>query len=64
MSAIPVPAAKIDFADLQLLIDSIPALIHTSLTDGYLDYSKDGSGPIQLAARLAEHLSEEALSET
>jgi PAS domain S-box-containing protein len=25
-------------ADLQLLIDSIPALIHTSLPDGYLDY--------------------------
>jgi PAS domain S-box-containing protein len=25
-------------ADLQLLIDTIPALIHTSLPDGYLDY--------------------------
>src|SRR6266576_4312924 len=25
-------------AELQLLIDSIPALIHTSLPDGYLDY--------------------------
>ena len=25
-------------ADLQLLIDSIPALIHSSLPDGYLDY--------------------------
>jgi PAS domain S-box-containing protein len=29
---------RIEAVDLQLLIDSIPALIHTSLPDGYLDY--------------------------
>jgi PAS domain S-box-containing protein len=34
----PLPVDKIERADLQLLIDSIPALIHTSLPDGYLDY--------------------------
>jgi len=34
----PLLVGKIEFADLQLLIDSIPALIHTSLPDGYLDY--------------------------
>jgi PAS domain S-box-containing protein len=33
-----MPVGKIEFADPQLLIDSIPALIHTSLPDGYLDY--------------------------
>jgi formate hydrogenlyase transcriptional activator len=34
----PLLVGKIEFTDLQLLIDSIPALIHTSLPDGYLDY--------------------------
>jgi PAS domain S-box-containing protein len=34
----PLPLEKIEFADLQLLIDLIPALIHTSFPDGYLDY--------------------------
>ncbi|HEV2729490.1 MAG TPA: PAS domain-containing protein [Terriglobales bacterium] len=29
---------RIGFPDFQLLTDSIPALIHTSLPDGYLDY--------------------------
>ena len=38
MSAMPLSVAKIESADLQLLIDSIPALIHTSLPNGYLDY--------------------------
>ncbi|SRR5260370_30036052 len=38
MSAMPLPVGKIEFVDHQLLIDSIPALIHTSLPDGYLDY--------------------------
>jgi len=32
------PGTESEPADLQLLIDSIPALIHTSLPDGYLDY--------------------------
>jgi PAS domain S-box-containing protein len=37
MSAMPLPVGKME-SDLQLFIDSVSALIHTSLPDGYLDY--------------------------
>jgi hypothetical protein len=30
-----LPLVRSEFADLELFIDSIPALIHTSLPDGY-----------------------------
>jgi formate hydrogenlyase transcriptional activator len=38
MSPMSSPGDQFGPADLQLLIDSIPALIHSSLPDGYLDY--------------------------
>jgi PAS domain S-box-containing protein len=38
MRAMPAPRPKPDPLDAQLLVDSIPALIHTSRPDGYLDY--------------------------
>jgi formate hydrogenlyase transcriptional activator len=38
MHAVASPGRKLDLSDFRLLVDSIPALIHTSLPDGYLDY--------------------------
>src|SRR6266567_4456528 len=38
MSPMSTQGDEFDLADLQLLTDSIPALIHSSLPDGYLDY--------------------------
>jgi formate hydrogenlyase transcriptional activator len=38
MCAVPSLVDRIGFPGLQLLTDSIPALIHTSRPDGYLDY--------------------------
>src|SRR6266853_1015401 len=38
MSPMSSPGDEFGPAELQLLIDSIPALIHSSLPDGYLDY--------------------------
>jgi formate hydrogenlyase transcriptional activator len=38
MRAMSAPRPKSDPLDAQLLVDSIPALIHTSRPDGYLDY--------------------------
>jgi len=32
------PGHKFEPTNLQLLVDSIPALIHTGLPDGYLDF--------------------------
>jgi formate hydrogenlyase transcriptional activator len=34
----PSPRREFDSLDIQLLVDSIPALIHTARPDGYLDY--------------------------
>ena len=38
MSPMSTQGDEFDLAELQLLTDSIPALIHSSLPDGYLDY--------------------------
>ena len=38
MSAMAAPHEKVETLNIQLLVDSIPALIHTSRPDGYLDY--------------------------
>jgi len=38
MRAMSTPRREFDWADVQLLVDSIPALIHTARPDGYLDY--------------------------
>src|SRR5271168_5349766 len=38
MRAMSSPQREFDSADVQLLVDSIPALIHTARPDGYLDY--------------------------
>src|SRR6266705_1290586 len=38
MSPMSTQGDEFDLSDLQLLTDSIPALIHSSLPDGYLDY--------------------------
>src|SRR5271156_3080280 len=38
MRAMSSPRREIDSVDVQLLVDSIPALIHTATPDGYLDY--------------------------
>ncbi len=38
MPAMAFPKRESESLNIQLLVDSIPALIHTSLPDGYLDY--------------------------
>jgi PAS domain S-box-containing protein len=38
MRAMPSPRQESDSIDVQILVDSIPALIHTARPDGYLDY--------------------------
>jgi PAS domain S-box-containing protein len=38
MRAMSSPRRESDSLDVQLLVDSIPALIHTAMPDGYLDY--------------------------
>src|SRR5271170_3906244 len=38
MRAMSSPRREIDSVDVQVLVDSIPALIHTATPDGYLDY--------------------------
>jgi PAS domain S-box-containing protein len=38
MRAMPSPRRESDSLDVQVLVDSIPALIHTARPDGYLDY--------------------------
>src|ERR1700740_3217125 len=38
MPFVTSPALKSESLNIQLLVDSIPALIHTSRPDGYLDY--------------------------
>src|ERR1700693_1472006 len=38
MSAMPSPRRESEPLNIQLLVDSIPALIHTARPDGYLDY--------------------------
>ena len=38
MPAMPSPRRESDSLDVQVLVDSIPALIHTARPDGYLDY--------------------------
>jgi PAS domain S-box-containing protein len=38
MRAMPFPRRESDSLDVQVLVDSIPALIHTARPDGYLDY--------------------------
>jgi PAS domain S-box-containing protein len=38
MRAMPAPQQEFDSLDIQLLVDSIPALIHTAKPDGHLDY--------------------------
>jgi PAS domain S-box-containing protein len=38
MRAMPSPGRESDSLDVQVLVDSIPALIHTARPDGYLDY--------------------------
>jgi formate hydrogenlyase transcriptional activator len=38
MRAMPSPRQESELLDVQLLVDSIPALIHTARPDGHLDY--------------------------
>ncbi len=38
MPAMSAQRQEIDWLDIQVLVDSIPALIHTARPDGYLDY--------------------------
>jgi PAS domain S-box-containing protein len=38
MRAMPSVRREVDSVDVQVLVDSIPALIHTARPDGYLDY--------------------------
>ena len=38
MPAMSAQRQEIDWLDIQVLADSIPALIHTARPDGYLDY--------------------------
>jgi len=38
MPAMPSPRQESESLDVQVLVDSIPALIHTARPDGYLDY--------------------------
>ncbi len=38
MRAMSSPRREFDSVDIQVLVDSIPALIHTARPDGYLDY--------------------------
>jgi PAS domain S-box-containing protein len=38
MRAMASPGRDSESLNIQLLVDSIPALIHTSMPDGYLDY--------------------------
>jgi PAS domain S-box-containing protein len=38
MRAMPSPRQESDSLDVQILVDSIPALIHTARPDGHLDY--------------------------
>jgi PAS domain S-box-containing protein len=38
MRPMPSPGRESDSLDVQVLVDSIPALIHTARPDGYLDY--------------------------
>src|SRR5271168_2768019 len=38
MPAVASPRRESEPLNIQLLVDSIPALIHTSMPDGYLDY--------------------------
>jgi PAS domain S-box-containing protein len=38
MPAMASPGYESEFWNIQLLVDSIPALIHTARPDGYLDY--------------------------
>ena len=38
MRAMSFPPQESDSLDVQILVDSIPALIHTARPDGYLDY--------------------------
>lgn len=38
MRAMSSPRREFDSVDVQVLVDSIPALIHTARPDGYLDY--------------------------
>jgi formate hydrogenlyase transcriptional activator len=38
MRAMPSPRQESESLDVQVLVDSIPALIHTARPDGYLDY--------------------------
>ena len=38
MRAMSSPGREFDSVDVQILVDSIPALIHTARPDGYLDY--------------------------
>src|SRR5271169_1073084 len=38
MPAMASPGRESDSLNIQLLVDSIPALIHTAMPDGYLDY--------------------------
>jgi len=38
MRAMISPGEESELSDVQILVDSIPALIHTARPDGYLDY--------------------------
>ena len=38
MRSMSSPGREFDSVDVQVLVDSIPALIHTARPDGYLDY--------------------------